>query len=289
MNGINFSLVVLLQRIMELLALYLILANMNGRNLKEAFRGLWRNRQRIYYENMVVFIGYVVGMTVAISVARELAYLISHVLLPFIGLFLVKRPGIRQGLLSVVFMTLLAAVVILPNLIVPVPGVVNFGVLLVVVIWLVSQHYLYKGYAYLSNKKFWLNTVSFIAFIIYGFPFVFTAEELLFLSVVVILFLLGNLFLLKGLAKKGIEKELAETVDLVSNSSYDGLLLFLEEISCEYTHSEFIHHFVIYNIKISPEFMDALSERLTSFEKDKLFRNYTCHMVSDQIKISVIL
>jgi len=285
----EFNLVVLLQRVIELLAFYLVLANMNGKGLEKAFKDFFTDGQRRFHGNVVAFIGYVLVMTVVISNWRELGHTITQITTPFVGLFLVRKADIRQGLLGFVFLGLLGGVVVIPRVFFTYHTLISFGILLVMTIWLVSRHQVYKMYEHLVSKKLWLHLVSFISLIIYGLPFVFNTERLLFLSLMVGFFLLSNLFLLKSLAQKSMERKLSEAVDLIANSSYDELLLFLEEISYDHAHSEYLHHFVINNKTLAPKFADALSGKLEKFKESAIIKDYRCRTINEQIKISVIL
>lgn len=279
----NFHIDILLQRVMELLALYLILANMTGKDLKEAFEWLWTDKQRIFYENFVIFVGYVVVMTIIIGESWELGYLIAHVLSPFIGLLLVKRFDPREGIMAFVFLIFLAAIVTLPNLINLLPHLINFGTILMIVIWFVHRHFPYKAYRYLTSRKIWMNATFIVAFLIYFVP-IFPSEEYLMVAASLVF-----LFLLKMRTKKGTEKELARIVDTINNCSYDELLSFLEEISHEHVHSERIYHFVIEDKKPLSEFIDTVSAKLESFKAEGQIRDGECRLIDEQIKITVLL
>jgi len=289
MGSINFSLTVLLERIMELLALYLILANMNGWGLKESFKWLWRTKQQVLYGNIVVFIGYVVGITILVEVDWETGYLIAHVSNLLIGLYLVRRSDIREGLIASTFLVLLAALIGLPTLFVPLYSTISFALILLGVVLLVHKNYLYTLFDYMFNKKALLNFIFVISFVLFVLPLFADLENGLFLSLMVACFLVANLLWLRVITKSGIKKELAQTVNWIAQSSYDELLLFLQDLSHRHHHMEHIYHFEIYKRKISPELSEAIKNRLGIFEKDQVFRNYACQELKSIVTISIVL
>jgi len=288
-ENVNFNFVVLVQRAIELLALYLVLANMNGQGLKKALKWLWTNGQWIFYDKIIVFIGYVVIMTLIISTSRDLGHDIAHILTPFVGLFLVRKSDLRQGLLGIIFVILVSGVTMIPRVLFTYHTLINFGLLLIAVIWLIHRNYVYTVYEFLKKQKVWFNFVTIVALVLYSVPFFSTSERLGLLVTGLILIFSGILILFDVLTRKGIEKEVAKTIDLIFNSSYDELLEILEKRSEDYAHSEYIHHFIIDEKRSSPKLVDAISEKLKTFEEEGLFRNYVCQVVDEQVKISVVL
>jgi len=286
MNDIGLILIILLQRIMELLAFYFVLANMNGRNLKEALQGLVRDKQRILYENIVLFIGYVLVMTALIYQIGELGYLVVSLTQLFVGLALVKSWNIKQGLVGVSALLILAFfITIVDSLIVSLPHLVFFGSVLVLTIGASHQNYFYKMYGFLAKKKLWLNVICFVGFIIfYVSPFLFHTYRLPVISLVLLLFWFLNI-----LMTKGCEKELVKTIDFISKCSYEELLLFLKELSDDGSHSELMEYFIINDKLSSPKFMDALSLKLQTYKQTGIIKGYHCYVREEQIKISIFL
>ena len=284
----NFSFTIFLQRMIELLALYLILANINGKSLKEAFEGLFRTNQRRLYENSILFLGYVLVITVVIQEMGDVGgTMISHVTQPFIGLLLVKTPEIKQAFLATTFSFIFAGIVAPFNVFISLHPLINFGLTLAVVTLMVQRNYLHKTYAYLINRKASLNLVCFISFLIYVAPLLVrigTDRTALVATLLLTFFLL-----ITFLVSRGIEQELSRTIDLITQSSYDEMLLLLQELSCQHEQSEVVQYFIIKEKSPSTKLIDILSKKLEEYKVAHLIRAYECRATKGQIKISIIL
>jgi len=275
---------ILLERIMELLALYLILANMSGRNLKEAWRYLVRDKQRILYENIVLFIGYVLMMVFLVYWSRATGYFIVGLIQPFIALFLVRSWNIKMGLVGYIALIMIGVIIAAITAFMLHP-IVNFSLILFLAIGAVYRDYFYKVYHYLAKKRLWLNLVCMISFVIlYVLPFPFDTHQLPFVGLFLFLLILFNY-----LTNKGIEKALAKTIELIDNSSYEELLLFLEKSAYDYNRNELVECYVIREKVPFSRFIDALSQKLEMYKQVGIIEGYHCKVRNEQIKISIFL
>jgi len=281
-------LTIFLQRIMELLALYLILANINGKDLKEAFEDLFMTKQRILYENIILFFGYSLIISFLIREMGETGYFVVHAFQPFIGLFLIKSLEINKALLSTVLLGIFSSIIAIPNVFISLHTLINFGLLLLIVALVVYQNFLHKMFVYLESKKHPLNFIYSISLLIYIFPLVFTSNiERTFLIAIM---LLGFYLLMRFFIKSEMKKELSKTIDLITGSSYDETISLLQELSSEYQiHPEVIKHFIINEKSPSAELIDALSNKLETFKNNHKIKTYDCNINRKQIKISIIL
>ena len=284
MININFDLMILLQRIMELLALYLILANLNDKSLKEAFSCLITDKQRILSENVIVFISYVVISMAIVGEAEHFGYPVIHITQPFVALFLVKVFDIKQGLLGIFFLVVSAGSVVgIMNWFISIHVTLRFGLVLAMTVWVAHKNYFSKIYDFLISKKLWLYLTCFIAIAIYVLPLSSDLDRLPF-----IVLLLMICLSLSALTTRGREKELSKMVTSISNSSYDELLLLLEGWSHDHNQSDTLQHFIINDRMPSTQFITAITHKLEEYKHSGIIQDGECHFIEGQIKISMI-
>ena len=283
----NLNLTVLLQRTMELLAYYLILSNMNGKGLKESFRDLFTTNQRILYENIALFVGYILAMTFVIQDSRDFGHWLVYVIQPFIGLLLIKKADIKQAFLGGIGLLLMPIVPLLLNRLpfLHFHTLINFSLMLTLVFFFVHMNYYHKVYVYLTHEKFWLNLSGFISFLIYMLPLFFQSEQM-------VTFLPTLLYLLFAfLARKRIEKKWEKAIELISNGAFDDIVLLLKKLSDDYTEIELDKHFTLVNNnkRLSVKFVETLSTELEKCQASKVIRSYNCQFIKEQLKISIFL
>jgi len=82
--------VVIIQRAIELLVYYLILANLYGKDLPAALTRLYTTKQKRLPANIGLLIAYPLLIAVIFYFHREYAYAIDHILRPFAAFFLLR-------------------------------------------------------------------------------------------------------------------------------------------------------------------------------------------------------
>ena len=113
MNDMSLHLTRLSLRAIELLAFYLILANIDGNDLKESFIRLIRTKQRRLYGNVVLLSVYLLVITYVIEILPEQqGYLIDHMFRPFIAFFLLRRVFLMKRALLTYLLSMSIAFII---------------------------------------------------------------------------------------------------------------------------------------------------------------------------------
>lgn len=284
----DFTLIIIfLQRIIELLALYLILANINGKDLKIAFAGLFVSSQRILYENIMVFLGYGVVTASVCYLFGVIGYTVILVSQPFAGLFFIKRTDLKLALLATISMAVFGGIVALFNVFITLHALPNFILTLLLVTLVVYRNYHHRMFVYLTTRKILLNIVCLVSFFFYIAPLLFDINVGNTVMVAVSLILLYTLT--KYSVTKGMKKELSEKIELISNSSFDKVISMLESLADESSQSNMIQQFIINGKSPSKEFIEALTDALEVHVASNHIKTYDCKTTQRQIKISILL
>lgn len=283
----NNFIIILLQRIIEILALYLILANINGKNLKESFRDLFTNNQRILYENIVFFVGYSVAISNAIQWRGAMGYSLNLILLPLVGLFLIKDAKLSQAVLANISLAVISGFVMPLNFLISMHYLLNFSLVLFLIILIAHKNYIYKLYNYFSVRKVLINSIYLLAFVFYALPLIFNVQQFRGYEILFVLLFIVFYVIVKIWVNKAIGKEMFKTIELIDDYSYDQLIFFLKERSDYFNQTSFIQLFIMQEKNFSPCLITKVSEKLMDYKEQKIIRTYECRIVGEQIKISI--
>ena len=282
----NLYLVILGQRIMELLALYLILANITGKTLKDALAELFNSKQRILYENIGIFVGYTLGIVTIIFMLDGFGYMLNSAIMPLVILFFVKQAKLVQAVLASLILIAFTVIAVLPNLIINLNYLINFILILVLVMFAVQQNYLYRIHRFLARKKIVLNAVYAVSLLLYLLSVTLNEYEMIDVTVVILLSITyGGITLIANYAR---QKELEKRLDLIANSTYDELILFLKMQECYYKQSKISEYFAIDPKLLAPVMVTAIATKLREYQNVGLIKASECRIIDEQIKISII-
>ena len=278
-------LVIFLQRAIELLAFYLILANIDGRGLKESFTRLFVTRQKNLYANPFVLVGYLLVVTFLISVvpvARN-AYTIDHLLRPFVAHFLLRRAfNFKRVLLANIFsFAILMIVALLVSGFVLDVTTISLVTLLGIII-IAHRNYFRFMYIFISRKDWLVNTFCLVSLAAYSLS-IFTEFSIVLAIILLSLFLGLSVYLH---CKNWLE--VSVLIKQIQNITSDNMFQILREISIEHFDSDIIHQYMIpsNNInKITPEILMMLASQ----KEQKVIKNYDYTVTKWQIKINVIV
>jgi len=292
MNGFELNWIVLSQRTIELLAFYLILANVYGKDLKEAFVQLVFTKQKVLYGNIIISIIYLFSITFIIQLLPVSAhgYLIDQLLRPVIAFFLLRRAfSLKKALFTFLFsMGIGFAVSMLTFFFstgqIMIQGVLVFLLNLSVVIFMSDKNYFENIYVRLLKRKWLANSVSILSFVLYCLPFLI---ENLSISIFVI-FPTLTLLLFFLITVIFIKKETTTKIEQLKNATPEEFLQRLEELSSEYFPSNLLRQYIIKNHNVM-DIVPSLSKELDTHKMLQTFRDYECIVTKRQIKINVIL
>jgi len=282
----NLDLTIALQRVIELLAFYLILSDMDDNDLKESLTRLVVTKQRNLYGNVVLLIMYPLAMTFFISYVITIpsnGYLIDTILRPFVAYFLLRRVfDIRKALVA----HTLSFVIMLPvsalNLLIPLNVTVSFIVILIFIASMLSQNYFKLIYLYLSKQEWLLNIACFISLMIYAI-LLLAGFSVTMAIILLVLFLLSSLYLHNRNRLKT-----SEIIHRIDQATSDNLFSVLTKLSHDHLESEVILQYTIENNN-SNKIVPVLSNKLEIHKESGTIRNYECLANRWQIKINVIL
>ena len=282
----NFSLTILLQRTIELLAFYLILANIDGKSLKDSFVRLVVSKQRgLLYGNVVVLVVYplVVMLMIENMPSSNHGYVIDTFLRPFIAYFLLRRAfNFKNALLVGVLSSASVLIVVMLNLLISLDVMAMYLLSLVIITGISYQKYFKLIYVYLSKKNWLLNSICFVSIMLYGVSS-FISFSIFFGTLQFLLFLIVSIYL-----HHRNNLDLSTTIDLLENATADNLFQILTLLSSEHTESEVVNQYTIDGNNVN-QIAPTVSKVLESQREMGTIRNYECTTTEWQIKINVIL
>ena len=286
MNGFQLTLTILLQRIIELLAFYLILANIDGNNLKESFVRLVKTKQRSFlYGNVIVSVVYLSAVTVLIltmPVSSD-AYLIDHVIRPFVAFFLLRRAfSLQKALLSNVFVTITAVTVALLAFVASFTTIVVFLVILIIIMLAAYLNYFSNAYTYLSKKKWLSNMILILSAVIYLSIFIVEFSIIIGVFVATLFLLITFYFDHKN------RRAVSITIDQLKNATTNNFIQVLQGLASEYKQANVLHQYIIETDNIK-KFVPALLVELEKHKKLGTLKDYECITKEGQIKINAVL
>jgi len=281
----NITLTILLQRTIELLAFYLILANINGRDLRESFLELVITKQGVLYGNILLLIGYPLAMTFIIRMVPSYGYSIDLIFYPLVAHLLLRLTfKLNKMFLSYLlsmgigFIIGIAAFAFSLHQ-TPLHGIFVFLWILFVVIFMASQNYFEKIYMHLLKKAWLLNALLTISFVMY-LTFLFIRNFSIIFPILSLILLFGTIVYFK--------KEMTIIIGRLRNASSNDFLQILKDLSSEHTESEIIHQYIIKNYSLM-RIVPSLLRELDTHKRLGTIKDYECIFKKSQIKINVIL
>jgi len=282
----------LVQRAIELLAFYLILANLNGKDLKTSFTRLIKTKQRTFYGNMVMMVVYPIAITLVIQtmVDHDLeaqGYLIDQVFRPFVAAYLLRLAfNLKKALLAYLLSMLVGLIVGMFAFIFTLNTMFLFLSTLSVIVFMSHQNHFENIYVRLVKKSWLWNTVLVGSLTLYLIPFIVAELSSIFFTVSLILYFFSLVIYLGVIFY--LNKETAHMVERIKSASPEELLQVLQDLSSEYQQNEIIHSYTIKHYNVL-EILPSLSRELDFNKRQRLIRDYECTMTKRQIKINVIL
>ena len=277
----NFSLIIMLQRTIELLAFYLILANIDGKNLKESFIRLFITKQKTLYGNMVLLVIYPLAMMLLVGMTRDNGYLIDQVFRLFVAFFLLRRVfDLRKALLAHLFTMIIGLIVSMVALIFSLDGLFAFLWILSIIMFMSHQNYFEDVYVHLLKRNWLLNTLSILSFVTYMLPFFFERLPLFTLVMVITFPALAIIIQIY------FHKEKISIIDRIKEATDDEFFPMLKDLSSEHTEERIMHQYIIKNQNIL-EVAPLLLKRLDIHKMLGMIKDYECIIAKRQIKINI--
>ena len=283
----NFDLMILLQRMIELLAFYLILANFDGNGLKESIGRLFSTKQKGFlYGNIIVLIVYPLALTVAAQATTVPGnvYGIDDLLRLFVTHFLLRRAfNFKDGLLAGALSSTSALMVAMFNwLFIPLSVTAMYLAALVIIIAMSYQKHFKFIYIYISKKSWLLNIICLLSLALYGVTLSISFSVPLGLSIFLIFFLISVYLHNKN------RLEISAITTSLENATLADFFQLLKELSLEHKETEIINQYIIRDSKVN-QLMPILSKQLEAYKNSDEIRAYECITTKWQIKINAVL
>jgi len=281
MDILDLNLIVLLQRTIELLAFYLILANIHGKDLKEALKRLFKIPQQTFYGNVVVLIFYPVVLALLFQILPTYMYLIDHLLRPFVAHFLLRRVfQLNKALISFLILMVVGFIFGIFAFIFSLDATFVFLWFLSSVMFMAHQNYFEGLYVRLVKRKRLLNVVTLLSFAFFLSPLFVEGFPVLFPLMLSLLLILGTIVYIK--------KELSYTIKRIRQATSDDFFIILKDLSSEYEEFDYCSWYIIRNQNVL-ELAPILSKKLDFQCLRGTIENYECITSKRQIKINVLL
>lgn len=281
----DINLITLIQRTIELLAFYFILANLNGMDLKEALCRLFVTKQKKLYFNVLLLIIYLPAITIVYQRLPDYGYLIDLVVRPFVASFLIRRPlSLKKLLCCHLSLMLIGFVTGAASLIFSLyssylHAILLFLIILFVAMIVVHHNHFENIYVRLLKKEWLLNVVLILAFVLYLAPFFTESSPIILIGVLPALLL--TIFFLR--------KERVDVIRKINVSRSPDLHELLKEISMGYIESDLVNQYTIKHYNSMQDIAPLLSKKLEIKKKLGYIEDYECNVEKRQIKINVIL
>lgn len=276
----------IVQRLIELLAFYLILANINGMDLKESCIRLVKTKQRTLYDNVIVLIGYPLLISFVIEFLRghgwgTEVFLIDQLFRPLVAHLLLRRVfDIKKALLAYLFTMFVGFIIAIPAYVFDLHGVFVYLWILSMIAFMSHHNYFEKLYGRLEKKVWLLKGAFALSAILYVMPFFVSHFPLIAFPI------LASVLFLAVIVHVKIET--ARIVEQIKTASSHELHQVLEELASDRRQSDPYRSYTIkhYNtMDIGP----ALSRKLDFNKRQRLIKDYELVLEKRQIKINVIL
>lgn len=282
----DINLIILVQRAIELLAFYLILANLYGKDLKTSLSRLIQTKQRTHYGNMVMMVVYPIGITLIIQamIDHDLeaqGYLIDNVLRPLTAIYLLRLVfDLKKTLLSYIFLMMVSFIISLFALVFSLDGMFVFLWILFTTIFMAYRNYFEGIYIRLLRKPVLLNIMAALSIILYAVPFLTGSFPIITFPLFALLLFLVMII--------HIKKETKAIVERITEAKTGELFDVLKELSAYYQQSEIIHTYTIKHYNVL-DLAPPLSKKLEIGKRISRIKDYECILEKRQIKINVIL
>jgi len=281
----DFSFTILIQRLIELFAFYLILANIYGYDLKASFKRLIRIPQKKFYGNVVLLVVYPVVTTLIIQTVSmpEYVYMVENFVRPFIAYYLLRRAfNLKKALLTSALSFSLSLIVVMFSFIVPLDITVAFLITLGLIIAMIYQNYFRSGYLFFAKNGRLLTFVSVLSLGFFAVPLLISFS----IATSVPVILLFSIIAIYLNSKNRLEA--AVIIKTLQSATPDNFLRILEEVSSEHQKARIMYQYTLETNSIKEMNQSVLKE----LEKHKdlgTFKDYECILTKEQIKINVIL
>ena len=284
-----------MERSIELLAFYLILANLYGSDLKTALTELVVAKpKRILYGNMVLLLVYPLAIAFIVQMTRQQlgwqneGYIVDHALQHLIAHILLRQSfNLRKALLTFIFSAGVATI----------GGVFAFIFVLntqftflwiLSIVMLMCYHSFFEGlYVRLIRKSWLINTVTLFSFVIYFTAFFGFSENFTMavtVSASTILLTASALFLM---TPSYLKKETWNTVQQIKRATPNSLFDTLKDLSAEHMESDVACWYIIKHHNVV-ELVNPLNRKLKFQCRRGIIKDYELHLTKEQIKINVI-
>jgi len=284
MHLVNRDLVLLLQRVIELLAFYLILSNINGNDLKTSFMQLVRTKQKILYGNILVLIVYPLAITYVIRAVADpqSGYSIDHLVRTLVLLLLTRYDfSVKKFLLTFILSMGIGFILSPFSLLFSWDGTFSLLCVLSIVILMAHRNYFENIYAQLLKRNRFFNAVLILSMLLYLTPFFIQPLPIIYS----ILFSVTVLYLALVFH---LRKETLIIIERIKSSSSENFMDTLKELSSEYIESPLVQQYMIKNYH-SESISPLLSKKLDFYKRIGTVQDYEYIVTKRQIKINVIL
>ena len=284
MYFLNVNVIRVLQRVIELLAFYFILANIDGKTLKEATGQLINPKYaRFPLSNVLVLIAYPIAMSLVIEWDFRIGLLADHVLRPFVALFLLRKLfGFGKVLLTFAFSagisTLTLTLRLLFNAETSFIFIVNL-LIIISIVYLNAFHYIYQQ---LLKKTILKQIILFIAFVLYVLPFLLEVANDIFMVFIALI----SLYIL-WFAQLRMKEELDFLAEVIQENSIAEVLATLKKLSVNNEVTAAGHYFKIRH----PAYIELYAMIEKELATHRLFGNikdFECKITRGKINIIII-
>jgi|GEM_PF-1391349 len=287
----ELNLHLLIQRAVELLVFYLILANINGQDLKASLIRLVKTKQKTFYGNMVLLAVYPIAMMLLIQhmINYDLeteGYLIDQLLHPLAATYLLRLAlDVKKLLVAHLFKMLFGTVIIMIGFVLGLNTTVVFLLILAAVLFMNQQNYFESIYVRLIKKRWLLNLALVLSFMFYLPPYLVESSVILLTIALIICSLsvvayLGVAFYFK--------KESDTFIERIQNAKNEELFDVLETLSAEHQRSHVAHAYTIKHYNLW-EILSPLLKQLDTIKRREIIRDFDYVLTKRKVKIHIIL
>lgn len=285
----NNYLIIVSQRMIELLAFYFILANINGKDLKESIARLVKMKQeKVLYGNILLLIVYPIAMAFIYQLFSGYGFLIDHLLRPFVACLLLRLYfDLKKTLFTYIISIFIGVIVSFISFAFQLDHtIVNtlflFLLFLLVIVIFCSQNYFENIYVRLVKRNRLLNIILILSIGFFFLPLL-TDSNIIFEFVLATIssLIIFTIFIL-------LKQEANVLTEQLKNATSNEIFDVLKAASTQYIQTDLLHQYLIKNYKVM-DIIPVLSKELDAHKILNTFRDYECIVTKRQIKINVIL
>lgn len=282
----DFSVFTWIERVLEVLIFYLILANLHGFDLPTSFTRLVRNPQRSFLiTNVLLLIAYPVAATFLVGAIGQSAYNIDHFIRTIGSFYLLRRAlDLKKMLFAFIAQMMIMLLISLLVLVFTIHGPPVFLWSLTIVAFMVHQNHFEDAYVRLQTKKWALNVILFLSSILYTVPAFLqeTTLTIFFAFISLILCALLTYFLGVRFAKE--DKALMQRI---KNVSLDEFFPLLSELSERPASEGLLTQYIIKSHNVV-ELATPIGKKLELQKLRGNIQDYECVLSKREIKINVM-